>query len=125
MPLAMVLASFTVFDAMQWLENGWARWAYIAFLAAAISLTSTPAMSFGQRALRGLWVGIVISLLVVGLSLGVGWIEDRPHFFDDGGPLAALLIIGFYVGLPTVALATVLSTLSPMIWPVPAKQSAT
>jgi hypothetical protein len=123
MPLAIVLASFAVFAALQWLGNDWARWAHIVLLAAAISLTSTPTMSLGRRALRGLWIGIFVSLLLVSFGLSVGWIEDRPHFFDDGGPIAALLIIEFYVGLPMMALATAFSTLAPVWLGVAKKQS--
>ena len=113
-PLTAVLVSYTVCGALLWLGNGWVRWAHIILMAAAISLACTPSLNLLQRVFRGVWIGLLVSLLLVGLSLTIGWIGDRQHFFDDGGPIAGLLIVEFYVGLPMVALAVVFSAAAPV-----------
>jgi hypothetical protein len=113
-PLAVMVVSYAVCGALQWLGNDWVRWAHIVLMAVAISLVSRPSMNLGQRVLRGLSISALVSLLLVGLGLAIGWVEDRPHFFDDGGPFAALLVTEFYVGLPMIALATAFGAMAPL-----------
>jgi hypothetical protein len=112
MPLAAVLVSYAVSAALLWLANDALRWAHIVLLAAAIALVTRPSKNLPERVFGGLSIGVLISLLLVGVGLACGWVKDRQHFLDDGGPVGALFVTEFYVGLPMIVLAMVLSGLA-------------
>jgi hypothetical protein len=111
LPLAAVLTSFTICGVMLWFDNDFVLWAHVVLLAAAVAIISGPAKTAVRRAFRSFVVGLATSLILVAIALVTGWITDRPHFFDDGGPIAGLLIIEFYIGLPAAFLAALLSGL--------------
>lgn len=109
---AIVIISFTACGAMGLFENQAVTWLHIVLLAAAFAVLSGPYGTWLRRAIRGFSIGLATSIMLVAIALAVGWIIDRRHFFDDGGPLAALFIIELYIGLPAALLGAVLSGLA-------------
>ncbi len=112
-PLLLFLLTFTISGAMGWIGNDVIRWGHVILLGAAISQLSMGPQTRLGRVLRGLLVGFAVSLLLVVIGLALGWVLDPTHFFDDGGPIGALLVTEFYVGLPLIVLAGLFSGLAP------------
>ena len=106
-PLAVGLVSYTACGVVLSLGNDWVRWAVVILLAVAVAMLARPSKKLGRRLLECFWKGLLVSLLLVGISLAAAWIGDRQQFFDDGGPIAVFLIIEIFVGLPMVVLSMV------------------
>jgi hypothetical protein len=92
---------------MMWFANDVVVWFHIVMLAAAFTILSGPESRPLRRAGRALLIGATTSIALVTIALAVGWITDDRHFFHDGGPLALMIVIEVYVGVPAALLGAV------------------
>jgi len=111
-PLAVVLTSFTACGAMMLFQHDAVIWLHIVMLAAAFAILSGPDANWLRRMRKALLIGVAASVALVTIALVVGWVTDRPHFFDDGGPLGVGLLIEAYIGLPAAILAAAIGGLA-------------
>lgn len=119
-PIAAGLAGYAAFGALlPHIPDVWIFPAHLFFiisLAAAISFASAFSDGVSRRMLNAIWIGLVVSLLMIVIVLAVTWIEDRRNFYNDGGPTAAVLIVGLFDCLPMVGLAILIAGLV-QLWP--------
>ena len=113
-PLVILLLTFTISGAVGWTGNDVIRWGHVILLGSATSLLSVGPRTRLGRVLRGLVVGFAVSLVLVAIGLVVGWVRAPTNFYNDGGPIGALLVIEFYLGLPLIVLAGLFSALLPV-----------
>lgn len=111
-PLAVALMSFTACGVLMWFTNEAVIWLHIAMLAAAFAIVSGPEARSVRRAGRALLIGLMTSVALVTIGLVSGWMTDRGHFFDGGGPLGVVLVIEAYVGMPAALLGAVFAGLT-------------